>query len=76
MLSSMWLKSVINPIPKGSNKDPFVPLNYRGIRLSSCVSKVFCGFINKKITVRVIIFMKMNKMCLDVRDLVKNISIP
>ncbi len=27
MLPSMWLKSVINPIPKGSNKDPFVPLN-------------------------------------------------
>ncbi len=28
------------------------------------------------ITVRVIIFMKMNKMGLDVRDLEKNISIP
>ncbi len=33
MLPTMWLKSVINPIPKGSNKDIFVPLNYRGISL-------------------------------------------
>ncbi len=39
MLSSMWLKSVINSIPKGSNRDPFVPLNYIGISLLSCVSK-------------------------------------
>ncbi len=49
MLSSMWLKSVINPILKGSNKDQFVPLNYRGISLLSCVGKVFSGIINKRI---------------------------
>ncbi len=49
MLPSMWLKSVINPIPKGFNKDPFVPLNYRGISLLSCVVKVFSGIINKRI---------------------------
>ncbi len=51
MLPSMWLKSVINYIyvPKGSNKDPFVPLNYRGISLLSCVGKAFSGIINKRI---------------------------
>ncbi len=26
ILPLVWLKSVINPIPKGSNKDPYIPL--------------------------------------------------
>ncbi len=43
---SVWLKAVINPIRKGANKDPLVPLNYRGISLLSCVGKVFSGIIN------------------------------
>ncbi len=47
MLPLVWLKSVIIPIPKGSNKDPFEPLNYRGISLFSCMGKVFSGIINK-----------------------------
>ncbi len=46
ILPSVWLKSVINPIPKGSNKDPYIPLNYRRISLLSCVGKVFSGIIN------------------------------
>ncbi len=45
----MRSKSVINPIPKRSNKDPFVPLSYRGISLMSCVGKVFSGINNKRI---------------------------
>ncbi len=49
MLWGFIFKSVINPIPKGSNKDLFVQLNYRGIRLLSCVGKVFSGIINKRI---------------------------
>ncbi len=28
LLPSVLLKAVINPIPKGANKDPLVPLNY------------------------------------------------
>ncbi len=41
ILPSIWLKSVINPIPKDLNKDPYIPLNYRGISLLSYVGKVF-----------------------------------
>jgi hypothetical protein len=49
ILPTVWLKSVITPIPKSSSKDPFVPINYRGISLLSCVCKVFSGVINKRI---------------------------
>ncbi len=48
-LPSVWPKSVLNPIPKGLNKDPYIPLNYRGICLLSCVGKVFSGIINHHI---------------------------
>ena len=37
---SIWLKSVVSPIPKSGTKDPHTPLNYRGISLLSCLSKV------------------------------------
>ncbi len=49
MLPSVWLKSVINPISKGSNKDPLGPLNYRAIGLMSYVGNIFYGIINKRI---------------------------
>ncbi len=49
ILPSVWLKSVINHIPKGSNKDPHIPINYRGIHFLSCVGKVFSGIINHSI---------------------------
>lgn len=44
-----WLKAIIKPIPKSPSKDPFIPLNYRGISLLSCVSKVFSSIVNKRI---------------------------
>ncbi len=50
ILPSVWLKAIIVPVPKSSTKDPYTPLNYRGIRLLSCVCKVFSGIINKCIT--------------------------
>jgi hypothetical protein len=37
ILPTVWLKSVITPIPKRSSKDRFVPINYSGICLLSCV---------------------------------------
>ena len=39
---SIWLKSVVSPIPKSGTKDPHTPLNYGvcGISLLSCLSKV------------------------------------
>ncbi len=46
ILPSVWLKSVINPIPKGSNKDPYLLLNYREISLLSCAGKFFSWIID------------------------------
>ena len=43
---NLWLKSLIAPVPKGKDKDPNVPLNFRGISLISCVSKVYNGILN------------------------------
>ncbi len=51
LLPSVWLKAVINPIPKGANKDPLVPLNYKGISLLSYIGKVFSGIINYRIVI-------------------------
>ena len=49
IVPSIWLKAIINPIPKGSSKDPYVPLNYRGISLLSCISKTYTSLINERI---------------------------
>ncbi len=48
-IPAIWLKAIISPVPKSSTKDPYVPLNYRGISLLSCVCKVFTSIINKRI---------------------------
>ncbi len=47
VLLSVWLKDIITPVPKSSSKDGYVPLNYSGISLLSCVGKAFSGIINK-----------------------------
>ena len=49
MVPSQWLSSIIKPIPKGSDKDPFTPLNYRGISLISCFSKIYSGLLNSRL---------------------------
>ena len=49
LIPSLWTQSIIKPIPKGSNKDPHVPLNYRGISLLSCVSKLLSSTVNTRI---------------------------
>ena len=46
---SIWQKSIIKPIPKSSDKDPYLPLNYRGISLISCVSKAYSALLNDRI---------------------------
>ena len=50
-LPDIWCKAIIKPIPKGSDKDPYIPQNYRGISLLSCVGKLYtsvlCNRINK-----------------------------
>ena len=50
LVPTVWLKSVIYPIPKNAKKDPCVPLNYRGISLLCCMSKVYSSLINNRIT--------------------------
>ena len=45
---SVWLQSVICPIPKGG-KDPYVPLNYRGISLLSTISKIYTSVLNNRL---------------------------
>lgn len=47
---SDWNKCIITPIPKGSDKNPYLPLNYRGISLNSCISKVLNSILNSRIT--------------------------
>ncbi len=49
MIPSLWLRSIVNPIPKGGKKDPYLPLNYRGISLLSCVYKVYTSILNHRI---------------------------
>ena len=46
---SIWAKAMINPIPKSSSKDPYNPLQYRGISLLSCTSKIYSGLLNARI---------------------------
>ena len=38
------------PIPKSSSKDPYIPLNYRGISILSCTYKVLSRLINARIS--------------------------
>ena len=49
-LPSLWLKSIINPIPKSQKDDPRVPLNYRGISLMSTVYKLYSTLLNDRLT--------------------------
>ena len=44
IVHSLWLEGIIVPVPKGNNKDLCAPLNYRGIYVFSCVSKVYTDF--------------------------------
>jgi hypothetical protein len=50
IIPSIWRKSSICPILKDPLSDPRIPLHYRGVSLLSCVSKLYTGFINKRLT--------------------------
>ena len=47
---TIWGKCCITPIPKSSMKDSLTPLNYRGISLLSCASKLYSRVINNRLT--------------------------
>ena len=49
LVLSIWRNAIISPIPKCATKDPFAPLNYRGISLLSCVSKTYSSVLNNRI---------------------------
>ena len=46
----MWLRSLIKPIPKNSNKNHFLPQNYRGISLISYIAKIYSSLLNSWLT--------------------------
>ncbi|CAC5404797.1 unnamed protein product [Mytilus coruscus] len=41
-----WTTSIINPIFKPGSEDRKIPLNYRGIKLISVPSKIYCHVLN------------------------------
>jgi hypothetical protein len=49
LIPSAWKKAMICPIPKGSDKDPYIPNNYRGISLLSCVGKLYSNLLNNRL---------------------------
>ena len=48
-LPSAWKKAIITPILKSSLKDPYIPLNYRGISLLSNIGKAYTVILNKRL---------------------------
>ena len=49
LVPDAWLNSIVKPIPKSSNSDPRVPMNYRGISLLSCVYKLYSSILNHRL---------------------------
>ncbi|XP_053387278.1 uncharacterized protein LOC128551032 [Mercenaria mercenaria] len=50
LIPSIWRKAIICPIHKDPASDPRVPMNYRGVSLLSCASKLYSAFMNKRLT--------------------------
>ena len=48
-IPELWSRAIISPIPKSSQVDPKVPLNYRGISLLCNSAKVYSGLLNKRL---------------------------
>ena len=48
-MPSIWLRAIINLILKGLGKDPYVPINYRGISLLSSISKCYTSIMNERL---------------------------
>ena len=49
IVPSLWLKSLILPIPKSGSDDPCDPMNYRGISLICCTAKIYGCILNKRL---------------------------
>jgi hypothetical protein len=61
IIPSIWRKSVICPILKDPTSDRRVPMNYRGVSLLSCVSKLYTEVINSRLNM----FLEQNKTIKD-----------
>ena len=48
-IPAQWSKAVIVPIAKSGNKDPRMPLNYRGISLLCNTAKLYSSLINNRL---------------------------
>ena len=58
---TLWLRSLIKPLPKGSHLDPRLPVNFRSISLISTIGKLFTGIINRRIST----FLESNNILVD-----------
>ncbi len=47
---SAWQKGIINSIPKSGDKDPRMPLNYRGMTLTCQMYKIYCTILKFRLT--------------------------
>ena len=50
IIPSVWRKAIIYPILKDPSSDRRIPMNYRGISLLSCISKLYSALINNRLT--------------------------
>ena len=50
MVPGSWQQAIIAPIPKSSTKDPYVPLNCRGISLLSCFYKMYSSLVDNRVS--------------------------
>ncbi|VDI61569.1 Hypothetical predicted protein, partial [Mytilus galloprovincialis] len=50
IIPSVWRQAILCPILKDKSSDPRVPLNYRGISLLSCISKLYSAFKNSRLS--------------------------
>ena len=51
IVPQLWMYGIVYPIPKNSTSDSRDPLNYRGIILASAMYKLYCGILNRRLTV-------------------------
>ena len=61
IVPSVWQRGIINPIPKSSDKDPRLPLSYRGITLTCHMYKMYCSILQ----VRLQRFLEQNKVLVE-----------
>ncbi|CAC5422556.1 unnamed protein product [Mytilus coruscus] len=50
IVPSLWHQAIICLILKDKSSDKRIPLYYRGISLLSCISKLYSGFINNRLS--------------------------